>query len=237
MRVRFPLPAPKRQRDNNHWGCPCGVISFLCCLIIGFYKWKKDVFACVNLRRRFRKFKVFGFSVFLWKDLKNAPAGALGKGLGTGFGTVAGFFRVETMVKKMAMKRREARELAFTILYEMTFYSEKDACALFESEMELRPFEDDPYLRTVVLGVKEHLGQIDGLIEKYSSGWKVKRISRVSLAILRLCIFEMLYVEDIPYSVSINEAVELCKKYNDEKAPAFVNGILNAVADKEGIKA
>ncbi len=136
----------------------------------------------------------------------------------------------------MAMKRREARELAFTILYEMTFYGEKDAAILYENEMEYRSFEDDPYLRTVVLGVKENLSRIDELIEKYSNGWKVKRISRVSLAILRLCIFEMLYVEDIPYSVSINEAVELCKKYNDEKSPAFVNGILNTVADREGIK-
>ena len=64
----------------------------------------------------------------------------------------------------------------------------------------------------------------------------MKRISRISLAILRLCIYEMLYVEDIPFSVSINEAVELCKKYNDDKAPAFVNGILNTIADKEGLK-
>ena len=64
----------------------------------------------------------------------------------------------------------------------------------------------------------------------------MKRISRISLAILRLCIYEMLYVENIPFSVSINEAVELCKKYNDDKAPAFVNGILNTIADKEGLK-
>ena len=53
---------------------------------------------------------------------------------------------------------------------------------------------------------------------------------------MRLCIYEMLYMPDIPYNVSINEAVELCKSYNDEKAPAFVNGILNTVADKEGLK-
>ena len=83
---------------------------------------------------------------------------------------------------------------------------------------------------------QEKQRQIDALVERYSNGWKVKRISRISLAILRLCIYEMLYVEDIPFSVSINEAVELCKKYNDDKAPAFVNGILNTIADKEGLK-
>ncbi len=136
----------------------------------------------------------------------------------------------------MTIKRRDARELAFTLLYEMTFFGEEAAEALYASEMELRPFEDDTYVRTVVLGVGVSAKQIDEMIEKYSNGWKIKRISRVSLSILRLCIYEMLYIEDIPYNVSINEAVELCKKFNDEKAPAFVNGILNAIAEKEGIK-
>lgn len=136
----------------------------------------------------------------------------------------------------MGMTRRDARELAFTVLYEMTFRTDEEALTVYEREKELRPFEDDEYLHKVVFGVCENEKTIDALIEKYSNGWKVKRISRISLAILRLCVYEMLYMEDIPYNVSINEAVELCKKYNDDKAPAFVNGVLNAIADKEGIK-
>ena len=134
------------------------------------------------------------------------------------------------------MTRREARELAFSLLYELTFFPEKDPEELYRSEREVRPFEEDDYVKTVVVGAAKSKEQIDALVERYSNGWKVKRISRISLAILRLCIYEMLYVEVIPFSVSINEAVELCKKYNDDKAPAFVNGILNTIADKEGLK-
>ena len=136
----------------------------------------------------------------------------------------------------MSMTRREARELAFSLLYEATYYKPEEVPALYEREMELRPFEDNPYLRAVVAGVSEKSAMLDALIEKYSNGWKVRRISRVSLAILRLSIYEMFYVEDVPYNASINEAVELAKKYNDDKAPAFINGVLNAVAEKEGLK-
>lgn len=136
----------------------------------------------------------------------------------------------------MSLSRREERELCFTLLYEMTFYKDGEQQALFEREKELRGFEENDYIKTVFFGVMENREKIDALIEKYSNGWRVRRISRVSLAIMRLCIYEMLYVDDIPFNVSINEAVELCKKFNDEKANAFVNGILNAVADKEGIK-
>lgn len=136
----------------------------------------------------------------------------------------------------MAQNRRKARELAFTLLYEMTYFNESDPAAVYESELELRPFEDDEYLRRVVIGSSKERERLDALIEKYSSGWKVKRISRVSLSIMRLCLYEMLFIDEIPFNVSINEAVELCKKYNDDKAVAFVNGVLNAAAEHEGLK-
>lgn len=136
----------------------------------------------------------------------------------------------------MAIKRREARELAFLLLYEMTFYQDDQAEEVYDKEKVSRGFEDDDYLKGVFFGAVSERETLDAIIEKYSNGWRVKRISRISLAIMRLCIFEMLYIEDIPFSVSINEAIELCKKYNDDKAVAFVNGILNAAADKEGVK-
>ena len=136
----------------------------------------------------------------------------------------------------MGLNRRDARELAFSLLYEYSFYTEGDPSVLYERELSLREQPDDDFLRAEFFGTVEHAPELDPLIEKYASGWKTKRMSRVSLAILRLCAYEMLYVDDIPYSVSINEAVELSKKYNDEKAHAFVNGILNALAEHEGVK-
>ena len=77
---------------------------------------------------------------------------------------------------------------------------------------------------------------IDVIISGSSKGWKLERLSRVSLAIMRLAVYEMLWDEGIPFSVSINEAVELAKRYDDEKAPKFINGILNDIADKKGLK-
>ena len=71
---------------------------------------------------------------------------------------------------------------------------------------------------------------LDEAVEKNSTGWKKERISPVSMAILRLACYEIMFMEDIPARVSINEAVELAKKYDDEKSYSFVNGVLNAVA-------
>ena len=72
--------------------------------------------------------------------------------------------------------------------------------------------------------------EIDAVIEKYSIGWKISRISKVALAVLRLAVCEMMFIDDVPTGVSINEAVELCKKYAANAEPAFVNGILGTVA-------
>ena len=135
----------------------------------------------------------------------------------------------------MAMTRREARELAFTLLFEMTFDAEKEPMLLYLQEMEARGFEENEYVKTVVVGSHEKREEIDALIEKYSNGWKVKRISRVSLAIMRLCIYEMLYSDDVPASVAINEALEIAKIYDHDKAPAFINGVVNAVAKDKGL--
>ena len=70
------------------------------------------------------------------------------------------------------------------------------------------------------------------MIGKHSKGWKTERMTRLSRSVLRLCVYEMLFEKDIPYSVSINEAIELTKKFDDEKARPFVNGILNSVKNE-----
>ena len=128
------------------------------------------------------------------------------------------------------MNRRLARETAFSVVFESKFNKNCDIADVYETAKNVREFEDDPYIREVVLGVAEHTEQLDNLIEKFSHGWKKNRISAVSMAIMEIAIYEMLYREDVPAAVAINEALELVKSYDDENARAFVNGILNAVS-------
>lgn len=128
------------------------------------------------------------------------------------------------------MNRREAREQLFTLLFETQFVGGEDYDTVYRDELILRGLEDDAYVRRVFYGIGEHLPELDGMIAKYSSGWKSDRMSRVLRAIMRLAIYEMKYESDIPTKVSLNEAVELAKKYDTEKSAGFVNGILNSVA-------
>ena len=138
-------------------------------------------------------------------------------------------------MKGIMLKRREARETAFELIYEAGFYDGNYA-GQFELSREVREIETDDYITAVYRGVTEHLEELDGLISDCALNWKTGRISRVTMAILRLCAYEMLYLEDVPYTVAINEAVELAKKYDDDKAPAFVNGVANRIADEKGLK-
>ena len=84
--------------------------------------------------------------------------------------------------------------------------------------------------------VMNELETIDSKISENAKGWKLERLSKVSLAIMRICVYEMLFCEDIPFNISINEAVELAKKFDYDKAPSFINGVLNKVAENEGLK-
>ena len=127
------------------------------------------------------------------------------------------------------MNRHEAREAVFLLLFETEFRKEEGAEAIFASAMENREIEEDAYVRDTYLGTLAHEQELDELINRHSNGWKTSRISRVSRSIIRLCTYEMLYCDEIPESVSLNEAVELCKKYDEEKARPFLNGVLNGV--------
>ncbi|MDR1132153.1 MAG: transcription antitermination factor NusB [Oscillospiraceae bacterium] len=84
------------------------------------------------------------------------------------------------------------------------------------------------YIETLVRGTAEHRDGLDVFIEKYAKGWKLTRISRIALAILRTALFELLYMDEVPDSVAINEAVELAKGYEEPETVAFINGILGA---------
>ena len=84
----------------------------------------------------------------------------------------------------------------------------------------------DEYVRRVFFGVYDNLDALDGEISERAVGWSLKRMSKTAIAVLRLALYEIRYMEDIPVSVSINEAVELCKKYATKEDASFVNGIL-----------
>jgi N utilization substance protein B len=135
------------------------------------------------------------------------------------------------------MKSRLARQYAFKLLYEAAVQPDKDSAELISDTAAEQEFEPDDYIEKVVGGVKENLSELDALISDCTTtDWKFERLSLTSLSIMRLSIFEMLYLDDVPFPVSINEAVELAKKYDDDKAPKFINGILNAIAEKKGLK-
>jgi N utilization substance protein B len=95
--------------------------------------------------------------------------------------------------------------------------------------------ENALYIRTVAEGVAAHLPELDGYIEKYASGWSFGRISRVAVAAMRVCMYEILYRPDIPNAAAINAAVEICKGYEEQEVAAFVNGILGSFIRGENI--
>ena len=129
------------------------------------------------------------------------------------------------------MTRREAREEAFILIFEKQF-NLADTNEILEIAAEVRDLKPNSYIKTVFNGVYENIKSIDSVISENAIGWKIGRISKVSLCILRLAIFEIKYMEDIPVSVSINEAVELAKKYATKDDASFINGILSAVEKK-----
>ena len=128
------------------------------------------------------------------------------------------------------MNRTQARENAFVLLFEAECRKDETPLEIYEYALEFPDFELNDYVKQVFFGVFERRKEIDELIDKNIIGWSKSRISLVSKALLALSIYEMLAMEDVPVKVSINEAVELSKKYDDEKSYSFVNGVLNAVA-------
>ena len=134
------------------------------------------------------------------------------------------------------MTRKEAREQAFLLLFESVSRQDDSAQDIMDTAVSERDFATNDYVKEVFFGVNEHLAEIEQMMEECLVGWNKNRISITSMAILRLGAFELLYKEDIPALVTINECVELSKKFDDEKTYTFVNGVLNALAEKCGKK-
>jgi N utilization substance protein B len=133
-------------------------------------------------------------------------------------------------MKKGFGKRRQSRELALQVLYQadMTGTAPEESlslyCEHFPAPADIRPFAE-----LLVVGVHRHHEEIDRLIAAASEHWRMERMSVVDRSILRLAVYEMLYCEDIPPKVSINEAIDLGKRFSGEDAAPFINGILDQV--------
>lgn len=129
------------------------------------------------------------------------------------------------------MNRSSMRELAFKFMYGMEVQREYDReqLELFISENNIENSDAIEYLNSIYDGVEENKEEILDLISKnLKKDWSIQRISKVNLAILKIAIYEIRY-KDIPFKVAINEAVELAKRYGDEAAPLFVNGVLASI--------
>ena len=146
------------------------------------------------------------------------------------------------------MVRNTAREIAIHLSYELSF-TDKTIDELLDERLTAETFAtlagEDPiyqeapnakqadYIRRLVKGVDEHAAELDGYIAKYAKGWSFSRIPLVASAIMRVAMYEILYMPDIPTSVSINEAVEIAKKYETPETVKFINGILGSFVRRE----
>lgn len=141
------------------------------------------------------------------------------------------------------MSRKNARELALHLVFEQCFQpneiEETAKARLCEEEMQSIAKEaplytnevtenDKRYITSVVSGIQECSPALDAIIEQYSKGWKLNRLSRITVAILRLALYEINHVADVPTGAAINEAVELAKRYASDDAASFINGILGS---------
>jgi N utilization substance protein B len=146
------------------------------------------------------------------------------------------------------MVRNVAREIAIHLAYELSF-TDQTVEELLDRRLTAESFaslsgedaiynetpneKQAAYIRHLVTGVEEHAAELDGYISKYAVGWNFSRIPLVASAIMRVCMYEILYMPDIPNGVAINEAVEIAKKYETTETVKFINGILGSFARQE----
>ncbi len=127
------------------------------------------------------------------------------------------------------MKRREARERALQALFQL----ELNEMPVEQAIQNVMDEEQDDYVETLVNGVTEHKSELDQKIEIHLDNWQLSRLNKVDLSILRVSTFEMLFLEDVPDRVSLNESIEIAKIYSDEKASKFINGVLANIAQND----
>ena len=130
-------------------------------------------------------------------------------------------------------RRRKSRESALQVLYQLNISKQDATTALARfQEHFLSDGEADDFMKRLVLGVLEYFPQLDRLIEEYSENWRLDRINMIDRNILRIALFELLYCEEIPPKVTINEAIDLGKRFGSEDSGSFINGILDRVQNE-----
>lgn len=134
------------------------------------------------------------------------------------------------------MTRREERELAFALIFEKIFNSDLTVAEIIEQAKESRLIEDNTFAFSLAQLTYDNKESIDKIISDNSVNWKLERLPKVTLAVLRLAFCEILYVPSVPTSVSINEAVELAKKFATQEDASFINGILGKYVRENDIK-
>ena len=126
--------------------------------------------------------------------------------------------------------RRKLRELALQVLFQLDMTKQDAAQAFTQIEEHFtKRDEDHEFAERIVLGIVKHSKEIDHLIEQFSENWRIDRMSIIDRNILRMAIFELLYCEDIPPKVTINEAIDLGKRFGSEESGSFVNGLLDRI--------
>ncbi len=136
----------------------------------------------------------------------------------------------------MSMKRKTLRDLSMKLLYQYNFYPnpdlDKQVFLFLEQQEEISP-EDREFVKKRMTDIFSHVDEIDRQIEAKADGWKVSRMSKVDLSIIRLAIYEIQNDPEVPESVAINEAVEIAKDYGGDDSPKFINGVLAKFAEKK----
>ena len=135
------------------------------------------------------------------------------------------------------MQRSAMRELAFKLVYEIEMQKEntEEQFEIFIENNEIKDEKVVSYLKDIKQGIESNRVEIEKLIEKnLKENWSLNRISKINLSLIEIAIYEMIY-KDIPYKVAINEVVELAKKYADDSAPMFINGILASIVKEKNL--
>lgn len=132
------------------------------------------------------------------------------------------------------MKRTEQREHIFKLIFGVEFNPPEELAEqirLYFEQTEIEDEKDQRYIAEKTEAVAAHIEEIDSLISRHSTGWKITRMNKADLSVLRLAVYEMKLDEDVPVSVAINEAVELAKRFGGEDSPSFINAVLAKMAD------
>ena len=128
------------------------------------------------------------------------------------------------------MTRREAREQSFIVLFEKIFDNDATISEIVATAKEAELIKINSFAENILNAVEKHFSDIDEVIEANSQDWTIARLPKVTLAILRLAVAEIKYIDDVPNGVAVNEAVELAKKYGTNEDASFINGILGTIA-------